>query len=237
MRKLSKKYEEIEPVGDLIIGPTQNIIKIEEIPRFVNNVRLFDIGDVSTITKFEKKIRSSIEYKNYTKYLKEHLRLNKCSFLPNINNKFGYGISIELHHSPFTLFDITVSVCNRHIMDHGFADEFEVGDEVMRLHYENMVGLIPLSKTVHELIHSDAIDVHPSLVYGFWQQFAQKYYAYFTEDLIVKFKEIMTMVSKPVKEIPESLKVKYTMLQYNEMQIDSNLDMNNTQKMIPEITI
>ena len=43
-------------------------------------------------------------------------------------------------------------------MDNGEPyDMFTICDDVMRLHYEGKVGLIPLSETVHELVHSGKI--------------------------------------------------------------------------------
>ena len=54
------------------------------------------------ITRIEKIIRASQEYKDYINFLKDHVDLNKCVFFQNVTsdksvNKRG-RVSIELHH-------------------------------------------------------------------------------------------------------------------------------------------
>ena len=139
------------------------ILQLQEIPLFQNYTECIDIEDIKHIKKIEQKtIRSSYEYRKYIEYLKKTMNMNRCSYLPNIISGIG-NLKIEIHHSPFTLFDITTVVCNKHIMVYGSANEFKVADEVMRLHYMNHIGLIPLSPTIHEL-YSEDVDVHVDIL-------------------------------------------------------------------------
>jgi hypothetical protein len=47
--------------------------------------------------------------------------------------------------------------------------------EVMYLHYNMMVGLIPLSETVHELVHNQFLFVPTTHVYGKYKEFMNRY--------------------------------------------------------------
>ena len=57
-------------------------------------------------------------------------------------------------------------------------------DEVMECHYLNRVGLIPLSKTIHEMVHkSDKIFIPLHLVYGRYKEFFDVYGEYMSDQL------------------------------------------------------
>ena len=102
---------------------------------------------VKFIKRCERTIRSSMEYRDYISYLKEYVDMNHCAFFNNVENGNGNRVRIEIHHEPFTLYDITNVVLNRFLKDGIPLNELYIADEVMKLHYENMVGLIPLSKS------------------------------------------------------------------------------------------
>ena len=105
------------------------------------------------IKQIEKYIRSSLEYKDLINYLKEYMDMNQCEFFHNVSGKTKKGM-IQIHHEPYDLYTITSIVMNRREKELGYIDELEVAEEVMELHYMGLVGLIPLSITAHELVHS-----------------------------------------------------------------------------------
>ena len=232
--KKPSEESEIEPVGELIIGTHRNVIKIESIPEFHNNCRCTDSENIKLIKSFERMARTSLEYKNYFYYLKHNLDMKRCSYLPLIHTGLG-DIRIELHHSPFTMFDITKAVVCHQISDHGYADEFDVAQEVMQLHYENLVGIIPLSPTVHELVHSQAMDVHPNLTYGYWKEFIQRYREYFTEDLELKVRELSEWETVPTDRMPQILTVKYTMIQQEGIPLYKTLALEDHSNVTNEL--
>ena len=119
--KKKKPSEEMEtdPVGELIVGKTNNVIRISDIPTFQNNCICTDPENIKLIKAFEKTARNSLEYKNYFYYLKHNMDFRQCAYLPYIRTGIG-EIHIELHHSPFTLFDITKIVVCKHIEEFGF---------------------------------------------------------------------------------------------------------------------
>lgn len=228
------EQEAPDPIGQLIVRKDMNIIQIDQIPDFINEVRLRNIEDTKRIKKIEALARGSFEYDRYMRYLKTNLNMNKCSYFSEISNTTT-SLKIEIHHSPFTLFDITCAVANKHIIDHGFADEFDVADEVMKLHYMNLVGLIPVSPTVHELIHTESMDVHPGLTYGFWKIFIQQYRPYFTDPMLIKCKELEAWDRVQDVKVPQILSTKYTMLNYIGIPLYGDPTITNTQKLIEEM--
>ena len=125
--------------------------------------RFYDLGNdkqrfkyVSTI---ERLCRSSLEYKEFIEYLKNTLGMNYDSFFHKVSRSTfpKARLRIEIHHEPFTLYDIVSIVLNDRLDNGEPYDMFTICDDVMRLHYEGKVGLIPLSETVHELVHSGKI--------------------------------------------------------------------------------
>lgn len=234
--KHKQEHEEPDPVGQLIVRPDYNIIQIDEVPSFHNGVRLTNIEDVKRLKKFDAFARRSFEYKRYMRYLKTNLNMNKCSYFSQITNNTE-RLKIEIHHSPFTLFDITAAVANKQILDHGFADEFDVGDEVMQLHYRNLVGLIPVSPTVHELIHSESMDVDPRLTYGYWKLFIQEYKPYFTDAMLLKCNDLFAWENVTETRIPSILKTKYTLLNYAGIPMYQDQTLTNTQLLLEELNM
>lgn len=170
-----------------------NIVRIEE-----NNEIVIDIGDLPIydredydiysdkdfdkyIKDIEKCVRNSFEYKQYIKYLKENIDMNKCSYYQNVNNIDSSKIKIEIHHEPITLYDIALIVYNKRASYNESTSVEMVAKEIMYLHYKMMVGLIPLSETVHELVHNQYIFIPTNLVYGDYKSFVNLYREYFSE--------------------------------------------------------
>jgi hypothetical protein len=153
------------------------------------------------------------------RYLKLNMGFDKDMYLPylsytNVNKtQHTSKLVIEIHHTPFKLAEIVRTICNKHIIDHGFADEFDVGNEVMELHYRNLIGLVPLSHTVHELIHKDEFDIPPTLVYGYWKQYIVEYQEYFSEDSKARFQKISDWDHTIFGTVPEVLQVKYSLIE------------------------
>lgn len=140
--------------------------------------------DKLMLTKMvETVVRRSLEYKQYIQFLKEEIDMTQCAFFNSISNKNGVSVSIEIHHEPFTLFDITNIVIEKFI-DLGFdLNPLLIAEEVMSLHYKNMVGLIPLSVTVHELVHNGNLFIPLQNVYGNYLQFLEEYGEYVSDSI------------------------------------------------------
>lgn len=154
-----------------------DILVLDEIPEFdTQDYDIYNDKDFERyIADIEKIVRTSREYRLFVDYLRENMDMNKCSFLQNVTNKDTYKIKIELHHSPFTLYEIVMTVFNKRLF-YGESLEVEmVAKEVMYVHYFLMVGIIPLSETVHELVHTQSIFIPLGKSMGNWEEFMEIY--------------------------------------------------------------
>ena len=135
------------------------------------------------IKRVEKVVRDSMEYKDYILFLKDYVNMNHCAFFTNVANKEGSKVRIEIHHEPLTLFDIVAIVLEKHLAEGIPISDFYIAEEVMELHYQNKVGLIPLSKSIHQIVHhSDDIFIPINLVYGNYKEFLDEYLEFCDDD-------------------------------------------------------
>lgn len=148
----------------------------------------FDLTDDKDFKKYiiqiKRVIRGSFEYRRLIKFLKENLDMTECAIYQKVNNNEGYHISIEIHHQPFTLEDIIHTVYNKRLANVEDLSVEAVADEVMRLHYEGLIGLIPVSKTIHELVHNNHIFIPVQKVFGLHKDFYERYKSYMSVELI-----------------------------------------------------
>jgi len=125
----------------------------------------------------EKIVRRSYEYKAYIGFLKNELNLTKCTFLPMIDINEIKKVGLEFHHYPYTLFDIVSIVVDEHMLVKGekHINPFKIAEEIMQLHYQNYIGLVPLTTTIHELVHSSKVFVNLKYVFGNYNKFINMY--------------------------------------------------------------
>ena len=191
-----------------------DIVKIpKDIP--VMDIEDYDLFDDKEREKYindlERHVRSSYEYRNMVQYLREYMNMNSCAFIPNITNEVNRKIKIELHHSPFTLRDICVTILNKRIKNNEMLTIESVAYEVMFVHYSLMVGLIPLSETVHQLVHSQYIFIPTDKVYGYYKNFVKTYNDYIDPELLDKLDELerLTIAGTYNDSYKEVLEKKY----------------------------
>lgn len=156
------------------------IIQMHDIPEY--NLYDFDLNDEKSFKKYmqtvEKVVRSSYEYRAYINYLREYMDMNQCAFYQNVNNTDTAKVRIEIHHEPLSLYDICLIVYNKRVSFNEPLDEEYVAKEVMYLHYNLMVGLIPLAETVHQLVHAQYLFVPTTAVLGKYKEFVERYKPY-----------------------------------------------------------
>ena len=104
------------------------------------------------IKQIESIVRTSFEYQEFRSYLVNEMNMSTCAYLEGLSSVDSNRIKIELHHTPFTLYDIVEIVVNKHKLEKGVIYLIDIAEEVMELHFRGVVGLIPLSTTVHELV-------------------------------------------------------------------------------------
>ena len=140
------------------------------------------------IERTKRIVRSSKEYKDYIRYLKENMDMDRCVFFKKVKHTSDNAIKIEVHHEPFTLDDIVRTVINKQLAEGRKLNDLDVANEVMELHYNDMVGLVPLSETIHELVHSDTnkVFVPLNMVYGNFNKFFELYQDYMEDDILTR---------------------------------------------------
>lgn len=166
------------------IRDRHSVLELRHIPAYSSES--YDLLDQKDFNKYIKDIericRNSFEYRSMVSYLRENLNMNKCSFFTNVNNMDTFKIKIHLHHHPFCLYDLCVIIFNKRSFYHESLDAEMVAKEVMFLHYNLYVGLIPLSETVHELVHNNYLFIPMDKVLGKYQDFINLYQEFMTPE-------------------------------------------------------
>ena len=134
-------------MNELSLNNNPNIIQLVDIPDY--DIQDYDVFDDKDFRKYimdiKRTVRNSLEYRQYVQFLRNYMNMNECSFFENVSNADNTKIKIEIHHSPYTLEDIVMTVFNKRVFYGEDIDVEDVAKEVMYIHYFLMVGLIPLS--------------------------------------------------------------------------------------------
>lgn len=177
-------------------------IHIKSLPPY--DIEDYDLYDEKDIEKYYKDIericRNSYEYKQLMKFFKNNLDMSKCAIYENVRNDIGdlgkYNkIAIHVHHEPLTLYEVVKIVTNKRITLHENMDEQITSKEVMLLHYNLLVGLIPLAETVHELVHNQYLFIPTTKVFGFYRDFLDMYDDYVDNEIKEKIDRIEAYTS------------------------------------------
>lgn len=177
-----------------------NLIKVPEFETEVYN--LDDDKDYKTYIKDCKAtIRRSFEYRQMIKYLRENMGMDKCAFIQGVSNNDTFDIKIEIHHYPFTLEDIVEIVLKKRMYYNESLELQMVAKEVMELHYKLLIGLISLSETVHELVHSGKVFVPLDSALGRPDVFLLYYKPFCTTEQLDTFDRIEKYSKEKTNEI------------------------------------
>ena len=161
-----------------------NILKIQNPPPcdYVD----WDLNDDREMRKYiqtvERTVRQSFEYTSMIAYLRENLNMNSCSFFENVSNSEYSKVRIEIHHDPLSLFDIASIVTRKRLFFNENMDEELTAMEIMLQHYETHIGLIPLSETVHQLVHNRYLFIPTDKLFGHYKTFVNMYSDFITPE-------------------------------------------------------
>ena len=173
-------------------------IDLINIPEF--DTLIYDTNDEKQyehyIKDIENQVRRSFEYKQFIKYLRENMGMNKCAFLQNVSNEETFDIKIELHHYPFSLRDICDIIYRKRLFYKESLDVQMVAKEVMECHYKLIIGLISLSETVHELAHSHRLFIPVDKVIGRYKLFVELYKPFIEPEMM----EVLYRIEKYTME-------------------------------------
>jgi hypothetical protein len=172
--------EFINKVENVYTDGGKSTIKVKNAPYY--DGEQYDLDDPKDFKHFiddlKRIVRNSFEYRWLVGYLKETDGMDECSVLENVTSRDNSGVKIELHHSPFTLEDICLAVVKKRIANNEDMNINACAYEVMYNHYLKWIGLIPLSSTVHELVHNAYFFVPVDRVFGDYKPFKESYYNY-----------------------------------------------------------
>jgi len=202
---VAKAVEEID-YFDYDFDLRENVLDLYELSR--------KRGYTKYVRSIERLIRNSVEMKTYRKFLTDVLRLDSCAFMSNISLKDEEikKVRIEAHHYPFTLFDITSAVILSQLSksSNGRLDEMDICNEVVKLHYQLKIGIVPLSKSMHDLHHSGELFINLNMVEGDYMYFLNRYKKFLSQESLIAYERI-AMLSTQEKEdnnlIPENLEL------------------------------
>src|SRR5699024_7136987 len=152
----------------------------------------FEIESENSLKKFIKNVeglvRRSNEYKKYLSILKEEYNLKNDITMSNLTEDM---VTMEYHHFPFTLYEIVEIVVNRAIMEDEQFTSIDIAERVMKLHFDNKVGLVLLSKTNHQLAHAGKIIIPLSSIFGKVNEFVSYYKDYMLDHQIEQYNELL----------------------------------------------
>lgn len=179
------------------------------------------------IERTKRIVRSSKEYKDYIRYLKENMDMDRCVFFKKVKHTSDNAIKIEVHHEPFTLDDIVRTVINKQLSEGRKLNDLDVANEVMELHYNDMVGLVPLSETIHELVHSDTnkVFVPLNMVYGNFNKFFELYQDYMEDDILTRLEFKIDQTKNMTEDAFDALAVEYEYLEVDGVDLPEKVEM------------
>ena len=188
---------------NVVVGNIKSINKNGNI--LINSGSIFseafyfqDYYDDALIKKFikntERLVRQSHEYNQYLAMIKENYNiLNYDNILSHINSD---DAEIEIHHYPFSLYDIVDILMNYHLFNKDNFTSFSIAQEVMNLHFAQKIGFVPLSKTNHELAHAGQLFISTKQIFGNWEEFATKFASGMSEEQRAKVEESKKMTEQ-----------------------------------------
>ena len=178
--------ELINKVNDIYSNDGQTILEMKSAPYF--DKMPYDLLEEKSFKKYisdlGRSVRNSFEYRELIAYLKNTEGMDVCSFLDNVTSRDNTKVKIEIHHSPLTLYDICLAVFRKRQQRKESTNLEAVAQEVMYLHYIGWVGLIPLSATVHDMVHNQYLFVPTDRVRGNYKAFVDNYYNFIDPDTL-----------------------------------------------------
>ena len=231
--------EYMNKIENTYVDGGQTIMDIPEMPYF--DGEQYDLYDNKDYARFiadtERVVRMSYEYRQLINYLRYTEGMNQCSFLSNVTNIDSNKVKIEIHHTPLSLYDVCSTTIKKRLHNKESMDIYDVAEEVLWLHYAGWVGLIPVSATVHELIHNQYIFVPTNLVRGNYREFVNHYYDYIDPDILDSLDNAEEMTKTYLEDIAgqnivnqqqEIFNLHSTYVRIKDMNRDEEIDRNRS---------
>lgn len=209
-------------------APNIEVVVMKDVPEMEYHVSVAtDAEKDRLIKRIERIVRGSGEYRDYIAFLRQNIGMDACAFFNNVSKQSNKKVRIEVHHTPLTLYDITKIVVEKYIQTGEEIDDLLIAEEVTRIHYNNQVGLIPLSKTLHEVVHnSDKLTIPMYMIFGNYAKFLREYEEYWKDDKSITKK--IELMMKRTKELTSSsfdvLKEKFTYIKVDGFELPAKIE-------------
>ncbi len=129
------------------------------------------------------RFRRTREYKAYKSYLMS-MGLNKCQIMGYLDEEM---VDIEMHHNFLTIHDIALLITEHVINTIGMITTFDLVEILIQEHMCNRIPIVMLSKTPHQLYHSDSGNfIPPNMTFGKWWELLYNYRYGITIDIARK---------------------------------------------------
>ena len=199
------QYNDVNPTWHSPNSPFE--ISFAQTRETLMDIEVFKAFLDNAIARF----RHSRTYKHYKAHLME-MGLNRCQFHGNIKSDIDQEMAtIEMHHNILTIFDVALIITEHMLNVQGAITTFDLVELLKMEHINHRVCTVMLSKTAHQLVHSDPnFVVPPSMCFGNWPEFLHLYHTGITRDICFK---LIYYIKKVVDKKEESLENTTKLLQ------------------------
>ena len=163
------------------------------------------------IKSVERLVRQNDDYKLWLSILREQPKLSRDAFLHNMTSQ---EVEIQLHHYPFNLYTIVQVVISKLLSEKKVVSTFIAADEVIKLHFDDKIGLVPLTVTSHELAHLGKLKFLRTQIYGQWELFYNEYKGFMDDYDHINIKKLLELKSFN----SEDEDIKLISLDYNDIE-------------------
>lgn len=153
------------------------------------------------IKTIERHIRTSLEYKSYIKYLKTEALLTQCVVMNMLPEEVAARLSVEMHHCPLTLYDLVDIVLMKYLLLEKPFTRISIANEVMDAHFMNQIGLVPMTVTMHQMIHKGNHLVNKKDLFGDYKKFASHYETFLTDDHRGKIEKVEKLADEFISNV------------------------------------
>ena len=168
------------PVENPMVGDDANFVLFRQ-----TQETTIDADEYSHfIYNIESQFRKLRFYKDYKASLYNY-GLDYDQQMKGINSNMA---SIEMHHHLPTLKEAAIIISEKNIRTKGYVNSFDVIAELVEAHRRNIMGVIMMSITNHQLYHDNPNAFIPiGQLFGYPLIFLQEYYPYFTMDIAYRW--------------------------------------------------
>ena len=92
---------------------------------------------------------------------------------------------------------------------------FYIAEKVMEEHFRGLIGLVPLTVTLHQMAHNRSIIVPMSKVNGAYKKFVQKYNEFIPEDIKDRIRDAEMNSESDDAKLYNALKLEKNIANYN----------------------